>query len=403
MAAEDVVNRVLRENRRYTGDGLPGEPVNAPLPVGDPSSGVHNPKKSELRIALLEPIGATTADADRAEEAATRAETIAAAVTVGLAKARVVSTANINLAAPGAIIDGATMAAGQTFLAAGQSNPAQNGLFVWNGAAVPATRHPVYNTYDAVAGQYFSVLEGSQNGKTLWRSTSEYGGTLGTTPLLIEKYTAAVVVRRQVFTASGTYTPHAKMVYAEIECVGGGGAGGGSANSGAGTGGGAGGGGAGGLSKKIVSRSDIGASKPVVVGAGGAPGAVGSNPGGNGAPSSVDTLCVANGGLGAPAGFGTAGGAGAGAGTGDVVAPGTRGGSGPLQTILTVSAVCGLGADSVYGGSPGLKMGQANQNGDAATGYGAGGNGGLTWNAGGAVRGGAGSPGIVVITEMCTG
>jgi hypothetical protein len=53
MAAIDVVNRLLREFRRYTGDGLPGEPVNAPLPVGDPQSGVHNPKKSELRAALL--------------------------------------------------------------------------------------------------------------------------------------------------------------------------------------------------------------------------------------------------------------------------------------------------------------------------------------------------------------
>lgn len=56
MAAIDVVNRVLREFRRYTGDGLPGEPVNAPLPVGDPQSGVHSPKKAELRTALLSTI-----------------------------------------------------------------------------------------------------------------------------------------------------------------------------------------------------------------------------------------------------------------------------------------------------------------------------------------------------------
>ncbi|WP_375599385.1 hypothetical protein [Devosia sp. Naph2] len=53
MAAEDDVNRELREFKRYTGDGLPGEPSNAPLPVGDPSSGVHNPKKSGLRAMLL--------------------------------------------------------------------------------------------------------------------------------------------------------------------------------------------------------------------------------------------------------------------------------------------------------------------------------------------------------------
>ena len=44
--------RVFREFRRYTGDGLPNEPINAPLPVGDPQSGANNPKKSEIRGAL---------------------------------------------------------------------------------------------------------------------------------------------------------------------------------------------------------------------------------------------------------------------------------------------------------------------------------------------------------------
>lgn len=56
MSAVDVVNRVFREFKRYTGDGLPGEPSGAPLPVGDPQSGVHSPKKSELRAALLAPV-----------------------------------------------------------------------------------------------------------------------------------------------------------------------------------------------------------------------------------------------------------------------------------------------------------------------------------------------------------
>lgn len=51
--AQQLVNRILREFRRYTGDGLPGAPSNAPLPVGDPQSGVHSPKKAELRAALL--------------------------------------------------------------------------------------------------------------------------------------------------------------------------------------------------------------------------------------------------------------------------------------------------------------------------------------------------------------
>ena len=47
-----IVNRVFRENRRYTGDGLPGEPTSAPLPVGDPKSGPFNPPKGVLRDGL---------------------------------------------------------------------------------------------------------------------------------------------------------------------------------------------------------------------------------------------------------------------------------------------------------------------------------------------------------------
>ena len=78
---QDVVNRELREFKRYTGDGLPGEPVNAPLPVGDPQSGTHNPKKVNLRKALMAPVEAAAQsasdakdEADRAEEEADRSE-----------------------------------------------------------------------------------------------------------------------------------------------------------------------------------------------------------------------------------------------------------------------------------------------------------------------------------------
>lgn len=49
MAAVDDINRIFREFNRYTGDGLPNPPTNAPLPIGDPQSGVCHPKKSEIR------------------------------------------------------------------------------------------------------------------------------------------------------------------------------------------------------------------------------------------------------------------------------------------------------------------------------------------------------------------
>lgn len=64
---------LLRDHVRYTGDGLPNEPVGKPAPVGDPSSGVHNPSKKNLRDAVNSVVGAAEAAniaADRANEAA---------------------------------------------------------------------------------------------------------------------------------------------------------------------------------------------------------------------------------------------------------------------------------------------------------------------------------------------
>ncbi len=87
MAAIDVVNRVFRNFKRYTGDGLPNPPLNAPLPIGDPQSGVHNPNKAELREALLAPlenldssVAAAEGFAEDAEDSAVRAETAASGV-----------------------------------------------------------------------------------------------------------------------------------------------------------------------------------------------------------------------------------------------------------------------------------------------------------------------------------
>jgi hypothetical protein len=66
MAVVDDINRIFREFRRYTGDGLPGAPVNAPLPVGDPQSGPHSPKKADIRLVF----GGLLTEAEDATEAA---------------------------------------------------------------------------------------------------------------------------------------------------------------------------------------------------------------------------------------------------------------------------------------------------------------------------------------------
>lgn len=117
--------------------------------------------------------------------------TAAAGTPGGLYILRAVATANVALATGlvnGATIDGVALATGNVVLLTGQTAPAENGPYsvVASGAA---SRTPGYTTYDAIAGQYFGVMEGTAKADTLWRVTSNRGGTLGTTALVIAEVT----------------------------------------------------------------------------------------------------------------------------------------------------------------------------------------------------------------------
>lgn len=215
-----------------------------------------------------------------------------------------------------------------------------------------------------------------------------------------------IVIRRQTFSGNGTYTPHAKMIYCDIECWGGGGGGGGSANSGAGRQSIGGGGGAGGYSRTTSSKATIGVSQVVTVGAAGSAGSAGNNAGGSGGTTSVGALCVANGGSGgagnaSSANFIATGGAGGTVGTGDVTGVGQSGGSNIEAANIQMSTTFG-GSSSLGGGGRAVQTASL-ANGEAGTGKASGGSGGNTANGGGAAAGGAGTAGFVCITEYCYG
>jgi hypothetical protein len=94
---------------------------------------------------------------------------------------RVVSTANVTLATPGATIDGVTMNTGDLFLAAGQTTATENGPYVWNGAAAAATRAGNWDTSaEAVLGSYWLVLQGTK-ADSFALLTNDTTITLGTT------------------------------------------------------------------------------------------------------------------------------------------------------------------------------------------------------------------------------
>lgn len=74
MPLLDDINRVLRDFERYTGDGKPGAPTAAPLPTGDPSSGVYNLRKHDLR-ELLKAIAQSMGDPSALQDLLTEIRT----------------------------------------------------------------------------------------------------------------------------------------------------------------------------------------------------------------------------------------------------------------------------------------------------------------------------------------
>jgi hypothetical protein len=103
---------------------------------------------------------------------------------------RVAAGSNISVASPGATVDGVTMASGDRVLLRAQTSGAENGIYVWNGAAVPMTRSLDMNTAAEVEQAITTVEEGTSAGSS-WRQTA-VNVTLGTTPLAWTLFGASV-------------------------------------------------------------------------------------------------------------------------------------------------------------------------------------------------------------------
>jgi len=101
-----------------------------------------------------------------------------------LLDARVATTANVTIASPGATIDGKAMNAGDVFLAAFQTAGAENGLYTWNGAAVPATRVAGYdNGTEVHGGDLVSINTGDAFQGDVFVLALDGAATVGTTSL----------------------------------------------------------------------------------------------------------------------------------------------------------------------------------------------------------------------------
>lgn len=89
------------------------------------------------------------------------------------APVRVASTANLTISAPGATINGVTMVINDRFLAKDQTTTSQNGIYIWNGAAVAATRALDANSTAELRNATVYVSEGTVGADTAYVQTAE--------------------------------------------------------------------------------------------------------------------------------------------------------------------------------------------------------------------------------------
>ena len=131
--------------------------------------------------------------------------------TVG--RARVATTASINLASAPATIDGVTLAAGDRVLVKNQAAPAANGPYQWNGVGVPMTRALDYAVFDNLANGLIAVDQGTAYADTLWYCTSNAGGVLNTTAVTYVQFGGTTVGAFTDLTdVPGDYTGHGLKV-----------------------------------------------------------------------------------------------------------------------------------------------------------------------------------------------
>ena len=130
------------------------------------------------------------------------------AVKVGLDfkdSVRVATTANLNLSAPGASIDGISLSSGDRVLVKNQSTASENGIYVWNGASSTATRATdADSSTEVTAGMFVFVEEGTVNADQGFVLTTDGSITVGSTSLSFTQFSGAgQIVAGDAITKTG--------------------------------------------------------------------------------------------------------------------------------------------------------------------------------------------------------
>ena len=134
------------------------------------------------------------ADPTNPQDAATKAYADAL-INTGTNKGAVRATSNgsnVSLSAPGASLDGVTLAPGDLILLKDQTTGSQNGIYVWSGASTALTRATNANTSAVVrSGLFVFTTEGTSNGDNGYTLTTINPIVLETTALVFTQTTGA--------------------------------------------------------------------------------------------------------------------------------------------------------------------------------------------------------------------
>lgn len=142
------------------------------------------------RFEVVFPTAQLNVAAQAAIAAQASAEAAASMAAQRFIRVRVIDTAEGNPASDyesGDTVDGVTLSAGDIILRATSGGDPSDGVYVCQGAAA-ATRSAQFDTYDDHPGSYFTVMEGSTYADTLWFCSSNKGGTLDTTDIVMTPY-----------------------------------------------------------------------------------------------------------------------------------------------------------------------------------------------------------------------
>lgn len=96
---------------------------------------------------------------------------------------RCVTTGDINLASPGASIDGISLSVGDRVLVWQQTTPSENGIYVWNGATSAMTRPADADSWEEARGRRVYAIEGTIYANSTWENDSSYTGSIGVTSM----------------------------------------------------------------------------------------------------------------------------------------------------------------------------------------------------------------------------